>query len=88
MLTGESQFDGYDPVTFEHTDTLDESRNRLAAGRLWGDFGGDSSPWSGRVSASLLDSSNRNFLAAVRLYGTGPEFFDQTLRPDDLVTLR
>jgi vitamin B12 transporter len=63
MLTGESQFDGYDPVTFEHTDTRDESRNRLAAGRLWGDFGGDSSPWSGRVSASLLGSSNRNFLA-------------------------
>lgn len=62
-LTGESQFDGYDPVTFEHTDTLDTSRNRLAAGRLWGEFGSQDTTWSGRVSASLLGSSNRNYLA-------------------------
>jgi vitamin B12 transporter len=62
-LTGESQFDGYDLVTFEHTDTLDESRNRLAAGRAWAEFGYDSSAWSGRVSASLLASSNGNLLA-------------------------
>jgi vitamin B12 transporter len=64
MLTGESQFDGYDPITFEHTDTLDSSRNCLTAGRLWADFGSESSPWSGRIAASLLGSSNRNFLAA------------------------
>src|SRR3982751_1123477 len=31
MLTGKSQFDGYDPVTFEHTDTRDSSSNRLTA---------------------------------------------------------
>jgi vitamin B12 transporter len=62
-LTGESQFDGYDPISFEHTDTRDESRNRLFAGRLWAEFGSDSSAWSGRLSASLLGSSNRNFLA-------------------------
>jgi vitamin B12 transporter len=62
-LTGTSQFDGYDLVTFEHTDTRDDSRNRLAAGRIWADFGSESSPWSGYVSASLLGSSNRNFLA-------------------------
>jgi vitamin B12 transporter len=62
-LTGTSQFDGYDLVTFEHTDTRDDSRNRLAAGRIWADFGIESSPWSGYVSASLLGSSNRNFLA-------------------------
>lgn len=63
MLTGMSQFDGYDPVTFEHTDTLDNSRNRLAAGRVWAEFGNETSSWSGSLSATLLDSSNRNFLA-------------------------
>lgn len=30
----------------------------------------------------------RNFLATVRLYGTGVEFFDQTWRPDDLVKVK
>ena len=63
MLTGMSQFDGYDPVTFEHADTLDNSRNRLAAGRIWADFGSEASTWSGNLSASLLGSSDRNFLA-------------------------
>jgi len=63
MLTGMSQFDGYDPLTFEHTDTLDNSRNRLAAGRIWADFGNETSAWSGNLSASMLGSSNRNFLA-------------------------
>jgi vitamin B12 transporter len=62
-LTGKSQFDGYDPITFEHSDTRDDSRNRLAAGRVWADVGSDSSAWGGYVSASLLGSSNRNFLA-------------------------
>ena len=38
-LTGRSQFDGFDPITFVHADTLDSSRNRLAAGRLWARFG-------------------------------------------------
>ncbi len=28
---------------------------------------------------------DRNFLATVRLYGTGAEFYDQTWKPDDLV---
>jgi hypothetical protein len=30
----------------------------------------------------------RNFLVAVRLYGTGVEFFDQTWKPDDVVKIR
>lgn len=30
----------------------------------------------------------RNFLATVRLYGTGAEFFDQTWKPDDLVKVK
>ena len=63
MLTEMSQFDGYDPVTFKHADTLDNSRNRLAAGRIWAEFGSEDSPWSGNISGSLLGSSNRNFLA-------------------------
>lgn len=69
-LTGRSDFDGYDPVTGVHEDTLDNSRNRLAAARLWSDFGSAGSPWSGYVSASLLGSSNRNFLADTPLNRT------------------
>ncbi|MEW6438659.1 MAG: DUF1254 domain-containing protein [Pseudomonadota bacterium] len=30
----------------------------------------------------------RNFLVALRLYGTGVEFFDQTWKPDDLVKVK
>jgi vitamin B12 transporter len=61
-LTGRSQFDGYDPDSFERTDTLDSSRNRLAASRAWAAFGSRESRWQGEVSASLLGSSNRNYL--------------------------
>ena len=61
-LTGRSEFDGYDPVTFLHADTLDNSRNHLLAGRLWLQAGGDASPWSGHIGSALLGSSNRNFL--------------------------
>jgi vitamin B12 transporter len=64
LLTGRAQFDGYDPLTFEHTDTLDNSRNRLAAGRIWAQIGSSSSTWSGRVGGTLLGSSNRNLLGA------------------------
>lgn len=62
-LTGESEFDGFDPVTFVHTDTRDNSRNALLAARIWSEFGNEGSGWSGHVSGSLLGSSNRNFLA-------------------------
>jgi vitamin B12 transporter len=62
-LTAQSQFDGYDPLTGIHEDTLDNSRNHLLAGRVWAEYGSDQSDWSGRVGASLLGSSNRNFLA-------------------------
>jgi vitamin B12 transporter len=64
-LTGRSEFDGFDPVTFAHTDTLDSSRNRLAAGRIWASVGNQTSPWQAQVSGSLLGSSNRNYLADV-----------------------
>ncbi|HET7604856.1 MAG TPA: TonB-dependent receptor, partial [Sphingomicrobium sp.] len=62
-LTGRSEFDGFDPVTFAHADTLDSSRNRLIAGRLWSAIGKETSPWSVQLATSLLGSSNRNDLA-------------------------
>jgi len=62
-LAGRTEFDGFDPLTFAHTDTLDSSRNRLRAGRLWAKFGEQSSAWTGQIAGSLLGSSNRNFLA-------------------------
>ena len=65
-LTGRSEFDGFDPVTFAHTDTLDNSRNRLAAGRVWATAGGDDSAWRGNISASLLGSSNKNYFDNVQ----------------------
>ena len=64
-LTGRSEFDGFDPVTFAHTDTLDSSRNRLTAGRLWAAMGTASTPWRVQIAGSLLQSSNRNYLAEV-----------------------
>jgi vitamin B12 transporter len=64
-LTGRSDFDGFDPVTFVHADTLDNSRNRLVAGRLWVSVGKEDTPWRAQLAGSLLDSSNRNFLADV-----------------------
>jgi vitamin B12 transporter len=62
-LTGRSEFDGFDPLTGAHQDTLDNSRNSLGAGRLWVDLGSDGSSWSGRVSGTYLTSSNRNYVA-------------------------
>jgi len=61
-LTGRTEFDGFDPLTFERADTLDNSRNRLAAGRLWASYGDEDSRWAGRVGTSLVGSSNRNLL--------------------------
>lgn len=69
-LTGESEFDGFDPFTFAHSDTLDSNRNRLEAGRVWLKFGEDSSKWSGELSGALLGSSNRNLLAGEPLNRT------------------
>ena len=60
-LWGESQFDGYDPATFQHADTQDESRNRLAAGRLFAEVGDRGRSYA-VASISLLGSSNRNLL--------------------------
>lgn len=62
-LTGRSEFDGFDPVTFAHADTLDSNRNRLEAARLWAKVGDESSAWSGELAGTMLASSNRNLLA-------------------------
>ena len=60
-LRGESEFDGFDPVTFLHADTLDETSNKLTAGRLFAEFGSRATSYA-NASASLLGSSNRNEL--------------------------
>jgi vitamin B12 transporter len=61
-LRGHSEFDGFDPQTFRRADTLDSTRNRLAAGRVWVSGGDQENGLSGTIAASLLRSSNRNFV--------------------------
>ena len=61
-ISAYDEFDGFDPNTFLHADTLDNTRNRMAAGRLWAQFGSETSSWSGRIGLSDLASSNRNYL--------------------------
>jgi vitamin B12 transporter len=59
-----SEFDGFNPAPpFQHKDTLDSSRNRLAAGRAWAAYGEKNMAWSGHLGVSLLGSRNRNLLA-------------------------
>jgi vitamin B12 transporter len=65
-LTGRSEFDGYDPVTFLHADTLDSSRNRLTAGRIWASLGSESTPLMAQIAGSMLGSSNKNYVADVQ----------------------
>lgn len=60
-LRAKSEFDGFDSFTFVHADTLDETRNKLAAGRLFAEYG-DREKGYALASASLLGSSNRNEL--------------------------
>jgi len=64
-LTGRTEFDGFDPFTFAHTDTLDSSRNRLTAELAWAEIGDQASPWHAQIAGSLLGSSNKNYLADV-----------------------
>lgn len=61
-LTGRSDYDGTDPFTFLRADTLDRTRNRLAAGRIGLAYGDNDDAWQGKLSASLLKSRNRNLL--------------------------
>jgi vitamin B12 transporter len=58
----ESEFDGFsDAFPFPHTDTLDNSKNRMAAGRLFLEAGNRDKSYA-VGSASLLGSSNRNYV--------------------------
>jgi vitamin B12 transporter len=67
-VEGESEYDGFDPFTFRRADTLDSTRNRIGAARLWGSAEWDG--WSVRAEASYLDSANRNQLAGAPLNST------------------
>jgi len=60
-LRGVSEFDGFDPQTFARANTLDRSRNRLAAGRLYATLGNRDASYA-NFSASLLGSTNRNLV--------------------------
>ena len=61
-LTGKSEFDGFlQTFPFSHADTLDETRNKLAAGRFFAELGNREASYA-IASGSLLGSSNRNEL--------------------------
>ena len=72
-LTGRTEYDGIDLITFNRTDTLDITRNRLSAGRAWVAFGNKYRGLSGQASVSLLGSSNRNLLEGNELNRTSGE---------------
>ena len=60
-LSGLSEFDGFDPVTFARADTADRTRNRIGAGRVFATYG-DAAESFATASASLLGSRNRNLV--------------------------
>lgn len=49
---------------------------------------GPSKPANAPDTNFIQTVNGRNFIAAVRLYGTGVEFFDQSWRPDDVVKVK
>jgi hypothetical protein len=63
---------GFNEVTTNNDGSID----------LW--FGPEK-PADAPESNWIQTVEGRNFLVALRLYGTGVEFFDQTWKPDDLV---
>ena len=67
-VEGTSEYDGFDPLTFRHADTLDSTRNRIGALKAWVEAERDG--WTGRIEASFLDSDNRNLLAGAPLNRT------------------
>ncbi|MGQ0588180.1 MAG: TonB-dependent receptor plug domain-containing protein [Sphingosinicella sp.] len=72
-IEGTSEYDGFDPVTFLRSNTLDETDNRIAAVRGW--LTGEWEGWRLSGEASYLDSANRNTLAGAPLNRT---FGDRT----------
>jgi vitamin B12 transporter len=59
-LSGTSEFDGFDPLTFRRADTLDSTDNRIGAVRGW--VKGQKGGWSLTLDGSYLTSANRNKL--------------------------
>ena len=72
-IEGESDYDGFDPVTFRRADTLDSTDNRVLAMRGWARTTRDG--WSLLVDGSYLESANRNRLADAPLNSTFGERF-------------
>ncbi|MEO7504455.1 MAG: TonB-dependent receptor [Sphingomicrobium sp.] len=62
VVHGRSDYDGTDPFTYLRADTLDSTRNRMTAGRAYATLGDQADAYA-TASASLLGSTNRNFLA-------------------------
>ena len=61
-LSGRSDYDGFDPLTFLRADTLDRTKNRIAAGRIGAVYGAAGDPWQASLSGSILGSRNVNLL--------------------------
>ena len=51
-LSGRSEYDGFDPVTFLHADTLDRAATGWRPGGCGRDIGIEAQPWSGRLGGS------------------------------------
>jgi hypothetical protein len=49
---------------------------------------GPEKPTAAPESNWIQTVKGRAFLVALRLYGTGTEFYDQTWKPDDVVKLK
>jgi vitamin B12 transporter len=67
-IEADSDYDGFDPLTFLRADTLDQTKNRIAAVRGW--VSGEWDRWSAEGHASYLDSANRNLLAGAPINST------------------
>jgi vitamin B12 transporter len=67
-VAGKSEYDGLDPLSFRRADTVDQTRNRIAAVRGWASL--SRSGWTATAAASLLDSANRNRLGDAPLNRT------------------
>jgi hypothetical protein len=79
--------------TMPETPQLLPSVNGL--GKVATDADGSVDLWFGPQKPSDAPESNwiqtvdgRNYLVALRLYGTGVEFFDQTWKPDDVIKVK
>jgi vitamin B12 transporter len=72
-VEGESDYDGFDPVTFQRGDTLDNTENRIRAVRGWGAW--TSGGWAASADIGFLDSANRNRLGDTPVNRTFGERF-------------